>query len=137
GKLLFGVASDDSHSFRPEEAENPEATRPGRAWVMVRAASLTREAILAALARGDFYSSTGITLRAYSADAREIRLEIEPSDDRRFLIEFVGSGGRGLSRPTGTAAGSSISGSKAYVRARISDSSGRRAWTQPVLLRRG
>lgn len=96
GKLLFGVADDDSHSFRPEDAENPEATRPGRAWVMVRADTLTPEAILRALSRGDFYSSTGVTLRAYHADAREVRLEIEPSGDRRFLIEFVGRGGRVL-----------------------------------------
>ena len=132
GKLLFGVASDDSHSFRPEEAENPEATRPGRAWVMVRAGSLTRDAILAALARGDFYSSTGVTLRAYSADAREIRLEIEPSNDRRFLIEFIGRGGRVLATATGTTARYTMNGSEGYVRARISDSSGRRAWTQPV-----
>ncbi len=134
GKLLFAVADDDSHSFRPEEAENPEATRPGRAWVMVRAASLTREAVLAAIAGGDFYSSTGVTLRAYSADAREIRLEIEPSNDRRFLIEFIGRGGRVLSAATGTTARYTISGSEGYVRVRISDSSGRRAWTQPVLL---
>lgn len=137
GKLLFGVASDDSHSFRPEEAENREATRPGRAWVMVRAASLTRDAIVVALGRGDFYSSTGVTLRAYSADAREIRLEIEPSNDRRFFIEFIGRGGRVLSTATGTTARYAISGNEGYVRVRISDSSGRRAWTQPVLLRRG
>lgn len=137
GKLLFGVASDDSHSFRPEEAENPEATRPGRAWVMVRAGSLTRDAILAALAHGDFYSSTGVTLRAYSAGPREIRLEIAPSNDRRFLIEFIGSGGRVLSTAAGTTARYTISGNEGYVRVRISDSSGRRAWTQPVLLWRG
>ena len=37
GKLLFGVADDDSHSFRSEDADSPDATRPGRAWVMVRA----------------------------------------------------------------------------------------------------
>jgi hypothetical protein len=73
-----------------------------------------------------------VTLRAYSADAREIRLEVEPSNDRRFLIEFVGLGGRVLSTATGTTARYAISGSEGYVRVRISDSSGRRAWTQPV-----
>src|SRR5262245_57781722 len=41
GKLLFGVADDDSHSFRPEDAENPDLARPGRGWVMVRADTLT------------------------------------------------------------------------------------------------
>jgi len=136
GKVLFGVASDDSHSFKPEEAENPEATRPGRAWVMVRAASLTRDALLSALARGDFYSSTGVTLRAYSADAREIRLEIEPYNDRRFLIEFIGRDGRALSTAAGTSARYAIIGDEGYVRVRISDSNGRRAWTQPAIVGR-
>jgi hypothetical protein len=101
---------------------------------MVRAASLTRDAILSALARGDFYSSTGVTLRAYTADPREIRLEIEPYNDRRFLIEFIGRGGRVLSAVTGTTARYAISGGEGYVRVRISDSNGRRAWTQPAIV---
>ena len=134
GKLLFAVADDDSHSFKIEEAENPEATRPGRAWTMVSASSLTRDAIVSAIRRGDFYASTGVALRAYSADAREIRLEIESSNDRRFLIEFIGRGGRVLSTATGTTARYAISGNEGYVRVRVSDSSGRRAWTQPVLV---
>lgn len=133
GKLLFGVADDDSHSFTPEDAENPDATRPGRAWIMVRARGLTREAILGAIRRGDFYASTGIALRSYSADAREIRLDIEPSNDRRFLVEFVGRGGRVLATKTGTSARYSIAGNEGYVRVRVSDSTGRRAWTQPVI----
>ena len=136
GKLLFGVADDDSHSFHPVDAENPDATRPGRAWVMVRADTLTPEAILGALSRGNFYSSTGVRLRFYSADQREIRLEIEPSSDRRFLIEFIGRGGRVLSAAHGLRATYQPTGQEGYVRARVSDSSGRRAWTQPIMLRR-
>ncbi|MGH7712301.1 MAG: CehA/McbA family metallohydrolase [Gemmatimonadaceae bacterium] len=136
GKLLFGVADDDSHSFRPEQAETPDATRPGRAWVMVRADSLTPDAILRALSRGDFYSSTGVTLRSYNADASEIRLEIEPASDRRFLIEFIGKEGRVLATSTGTRAQYRLTGSERYVRARVTDSGGRRAWTQPVMLGR-
>ncbi|MGQ0538173.1 MAG: CehA/McbA family metallohydrolase [Gemmatimonadaceae bacterium] len=134
GKLLFGVADDDSHSFHPRDAENPHATRPGRAWIMVRADTLTPEAILRALSHGDFYSSTGVTLRAYRADAREIQVEIEPSGDRRFLIEFVGKGGRVLATASGTRTAYRITGNEGYVRLRVSDSSGRRAWAQPVLV---
>ena len=135
GKLIFGVADDDSHSFRPEGAEDPDLTRPGRAWVMVRADTLTAEAILRSLARGDFYSSTGVALRDYRADAREIQLEIAPSGDRRFVIEFIGSGGRVLATATGHRARYQITGSEGYVRARVTDSHGRRAWMQPVMLR--
>ncbi|HJU74819.1 MAG TPA: CehA/McbA family metallohydrolase [Gemmatimonadaceae bacterium] len=133
GKLLFGVADDDSHSFKPQDAENPDAVRPGRAWVMVRADSLTPDAIVRALARGDFYSSTGVTLRSYHAEAREVRLEIEPAGDRRFLIEFIGSGGRVLAATAGNRASYRLTGAEGYVRVRVTDSSGRRAWTQPVI----
>jgi hypothetical protein len=135
GKTIFGVADDDSHSFRPEDAENPDATRPGRAWIMVRADTLTPDAIVRAMSRGDFYSSTGVTLRSYHADAKEIRLEIAPAGDRRFLIEVIGSGGRTLTRMTGTAAHYRLTGNEGYVRVRITDSGGRRAWTQPVRVR--
>ena len=136
GKVIFGVADDDSHSFHPVDAENPDATRPGRAWIMVRADTLTPDAIVRALSRGDFYSSTGVTLRSYSADASEIRLEIAPASDRRFLIEFIGNGGRVLASATGTTARYRLTGSERYVRVRVTDSGGRRAWTQPVMLRR-
>lgn len=136
GKLIFGVADDDSHSFRPHDAENPNLARPGRGWIMVRADTLTSDAILTSLRRGDFYSSTGITLRTYRADNRVIELEIAPASDRRYLTEFVGSGGAVLAAVPGTAARYEITGSEGYVRARIVDSSGRRAWMQPVMVRR-
>ncbi|HSA55477.1 MAG TPA: CehA/McbA family metallohydrolase [Gemmatimonadaceae bacterium] len=135
GRLLFGVADDDSHHFRPQDAENPDMARPGRGWVMVRADTLTSDAILRALARGDFYSSTGITLRDLQAGPREIRIEIAAAGDRRYLTEFIGHGGAVLAAVPGTRAQYRITGREGYVRARVTDSSGRRAWTQPVVVR--
>lgn len=135
GRLLFGVADDDSHHFRPEDAENPDLARPGRGWVMVRADTLTREAILASLARGDFYSSTGVTLRDVQSDAREIRIDIAPSGDRRYLTEFIGHAGAVLAAVPGAHARYRFTGREGYVRARVTDSGGRRAWTQPIRIR--
>ncbi len=136
GKLLFGVADDDSHSFKPEEADNPNVPRPGRGWVMVRADTLTMPAILSALRRGDFYASTGVTLRSYSAGARQVDLEVVPSSDVRYRIDFIGSGGRVLATSTKLRASYTITGVEGYVRARVTDSHGRRAWTQPVMVKR-
>jgi hypothetical protein len=136
GKVIFGVADDDSHSFRPQDAEDPGMTRPGRAWVMVRADTLTPEAILRSLSRGDFYSSNGVRLRSYEADANGIRLEVEPAGDRRFQIEFIGQGGQVLATASGTKAQYRLTGNERYVRVRITDSEGRKAWTQPVIARR-
>jgi len=99
---------------------------------MVRADTLTAPAILASLRRGDFYSSTGISLRDYQVNSREMSVEIVPNSDRRYLTEFIGAGGKVLAAATGTSARYVIRGNEGYVRARVSDSSGRRAWMQPV-----
>ena len=135
GRLLFGVADDDSHSFRPEDAENPDLARPGRGWIWVRADTLTPAAIVGALRRGDFYASTGITLRQLDVSPGEYRLEIAPAADRRYLTEFIGRDGRVLATSTTLRPSYRITGSEGYVRARITDSSGRMAWTQPVRIR--
>jgi hypothetical protein len=135
GRIIFGVADDDSHIFRPAGADSADLARPGRGWVMVRADTLTPSAILSSLRHGDFYSSTGVTLGRYQADQRGIELEIVPVGDRRYLTEFIGSGGRVLARSYSRLARYVISGSEGYVRARVTDSAGRKAWTQPVFVR--
>ena len=136
GKLVFGVADDDSHSFRPQDAENPDMARPGRGWIQVRADTLTAGAVINALRRGDFYASTGIVLRDVKTGAGEYSLEIAPAGDRRYLTEFIGRGGRVLYSSTTLRPSYRIIGTEGYVRARVSDSSGRMAWTQPVAIRR-
>lgn len=131
GKLLFGVADDDAHSYKPQDAENPDMARPGRGWIWVRADTLSPAAIVGALRRGDFYASTGITLRDLKVDATEYRLEIAPAGDRRYLTEFIGRNGRILATSTTLRPSYRYAGNEGYVRVRISDSSGRMAWTQP------
>ena len=132
GKILFGVADDDSHSYKPEDAENPDLARPGRGWIWVRADTLTRDAIIRALQRGDFYASTGIVLKELQVGSTNYRLEITPAGDRRYLTEFIGRNGRVLARNTTLRPSYRIVGGEGYVRARVTDSSGRMAWTQPV-----
>lgn len=132
GTLLFGVADDDSHSYKPQDAENRDLARPGRAWIWVRADSLSRDAIIGALRRGDFYASTGITLRDLQITSTEYRLEIIPAGDRRYLTEFIGRNGRVLASSTTLRPSYRIIGGEGYVRARVSDSSGRMAWAQPI-----
>lgn len=135
GTLLYGVASDDAHKFRPAELADPEATHPGRGWVMVRADTLTPDAIIAALRAGHFYASTGVRLADYEANAHEIRVRIatpsNPRDDRRYLTRFIGRGGRVLAEVPGMEARYEIRGDEGYVRATVTDSDGRRAWMQP------
>jgi hypothetical protein len=133
--MIWAVADDDSHHFKPEDADDPDKTRPGRGWVMVRADTLTAEAIVRALRRGEFYASTGVTLKSYTVTRSTVALEIIPRGDSRHRIEFVGREGRVLATTNGNTARYSITGNEGYVRIRITDSNGRRAWTQPVVLR--
>ena len=137
GRRVFAVAVDDAHNFREEFTS--DRPNPGRGWVMVRAASLTRETILAGLASGDFYASTGVALRDVQATAESLTVAVEADPNmgspRRVRVVFIGSEGRELAVSHDNPARYSFTGSEGYVRARVEDSNGLRAWTQPVLVK--
>jgi hypothetical protein len=106
---------------------------------MVRADGLEPDAIINALRRGDFYASTGITLEDYTVAPGAIAVKIRQSTrlngwtpDARFLTRFIGEGGRVLAEVAGLEPKYVFRGNEIYVRAAITDSNGRRAWTQPV-----
>jgi hypothetical protein len=58
GSVLFGVGTDDSHEYHGKEG-----SRPGRGWVMVRSEFLTPEHLIRAMKAGDFYASSGVSLK--------------------------------------------------------------------------
>jgi hypothetical protein len=108
GKRVFAVAVDDSHHFHCETTV-PDYAPPGRGWIMVRAEKLTQKDIVDAIARGDFYASTGVVLDAIRADGTVTIHEDGFSKYRTTPI-------RGAN----------------YTRVRVDDSNGHSAWTQPV-----
>src|SRR3954454_7234612 len=55
---VSGLATDDSHNYF-----GTGGSSPGRGWVMVRARFLTPEAVVKGIQSGDFYASSGVTLR--------------------------------------------------------------------------
>jgi hypothetical protein len=122
GVPIWGVASDDTHDL----------PRLGMGWIVVRAARLAPDDLLDAMGRGDFYASTGVEIRDYSADARQISVAVVEKPDEKYRIQFVGPGGV-LQDQTGAAAVYRIRGNEGYVRARVIDSNGRTAWMQPVM----
>jgi hypothetical protein len=130
GIRIFGAAVDDSHNFREEFSI--DRANPGRAWITVRAAALTREAILAAIDRGDFYASTGVTLEALDVSPGTLEVAVEAAPSQRYRVIFIGDEGRVLATSYDNPARYVFAGGERYVRARIEESSGRRAWTQPV-----
>ena len=129
GKLVFGVASDDAHHFKEF---GPKRSNPGRGWVVVRADKLESGAIARALERGDYYSSTGVELEDLVVTDKKVMVKIEPDrSSTRFTTFFIGRGGKVLKATGDNPAVYDITGKELYVRARIEDSNGWKAWTQP------
>ena len=86
--VMYGIAVDDAHHYFDFQISR---SNPGRAWVMVRASSLSAEAIVEAMERGDFYGSTGVTLRDISSAGNELRIEIEPEEGVEYQTVFIGT----------------------------------------------
>lgn len=145
--VMYGLAVDDGHNYHNIPSR---ASEPGRGWVMVRSTENSPEAILHALEHGEFYSSSGVTLKTLVADPHGLEIEIEPAGDEQYTIEFIGtlkgadlSGtpirddageplatthrysdeiGKVLKTVSGTTAQYAFRGDELYVRARITSS---------------
>ena len=129
GRVIFGVATDDSHNYHDF---TPGHSNPGRGWVVVEADELTQDAIVDGLASGRFYASTGVALTRLEWSADGIALEIEQEGDFVYTTRFTGKDGEVLAESTGPTAEYEADGDEEYVRATVVSSSGPRAWTQPV-----
>ena len=136
GKLVYGIAVDDAHHFK--RPWDKTAALPGQGWVVVRAEKLSAPVILQAMVRGDFYASTGVELEDYLVDEKSITIKIKdvkPKQVTRYRVQFIGKEGVILSEATTNPATYQFSGDERYVRAKIIDSNGKVAWTQPVMLK--
>ena len=132
GKLIYGIAVDDAHHFKGEFS--PDRLNPGRGWVVVRAPRLSAAAIMEGLEAGRFYASTGVSLSDLQVDDQGIEIAIQQEPTFKYTTYFIGDGGRLLSKAHGLKARYRFQGGERYVRARVVDSMGTMAWTQPVLV---
>jgi len=134
GSIVYGMATDDAHTFK--DPGNPLVSAPGRGWVMVRAPRLEAGALMSALERGDFYASTGVVLDEVNATAKSLAIKVRPEGVSKYRIQFIGRGGRMLSEVGEASASYTYVGDEGYVRAKIIESNGRIAWVQPVSVSR-
>ncbi len=88
GTVMYGVATDDAHEYTRWGVRE---VNPGRGWVMVRAPRLTPDTISAAMKRGDFYNSTGVTLKTLETTPKSMKLEVIAEPGVRYRIEFIGT----------------------------------------------
>lgn len=123
GRLYPLLASDDTHYYDSDACA---------AWVMVRAEECTREAILNALYRGDFYATQGpeVHLRR---EGEEFVVDCSPCHEIVFLSNRAFSrrafAGEGL-----TSARYTPAENETFLRAVVTDENGKQAWTNPIKL---
>lgn len=86
--IVYGMAVDDAHEYT---AWGVGETNPGRGWIMVRAENLSPNSIVAAMKRGDFYNSTGVTLKALNITEKSLSLTVDRERGVEYTIEFVGT----------------------------------------------
>lgn len=126
GATIWGVASDDAHDYSGRKKAQWPA---GGGWIVVHARR-DPQAILDAIAAGQFYASTGVELARAEVDGGALVVELAASEPAPATIAFVENGAivatttaRTASRPIPT---------KGYVRAVITRGDGKQAWTQPA-----
>lgn len=91
---VYGIATDDCHVYHLSDsvpAHERGSSMPCRAWVMVRAAELTPDALVAAMKQGDFYASSGVALRSLEMDGSGLSLAIEPEPGVAYTTRFIGT----------------------------------------------
>ena len=87
-KILYGLATDDSHNYHGMASNRSNS---GRGWVMVRALNLEPKALINSLESGDFYSSTGVTLKELKQTKEEIAINIAAEKGVSYTIKFIGT----------------------------------------------
>ena len=130
GKLVNVVASDDAHYYKGEQT---------KAFTMVNAPSLSPEAIMEALKRGDFYASTGPRFHSIDLVPETGEVTIECSRDVEAVVfnsntpwpdgGYQEISGKGY-------ASYRLMYEDQYVRIELIDRNGRKAWSSPFSVRK-
>ncbi|MFC4030237.1 PHP domain-containing protein [Streptomyces polygonati] len=128
GHRLTAYAADDAH-FQPHD---PPACA---AWVRVRAETLDPAALLAALKAGHYYASTGPELHDIQLHDGMITVRCSPA--AKVLLTGGAPGARVVRGSGLTECSLPLEGfttGSAYCRITVEDSSGARAWSNPIRL---
>lgn len=125
GRDLTLIATDDAHFSEPDHFGG---------WVMVKAESLSPEALLWALKNGYFYSSQGPELRNIALI--DGALEIECSAVSSIIVQGHGSAAvakHGQSMTQAIIELDAFANSN-WIRVTVIDAAGKRAWSNPIWL---
>ena len=129
GLLYPLLAADDSHFY--ESSGNFADSRT--AFIMAQCDSAEPEKVRQAIREGRFYASTGPEIHLSVKDGRAV-VDCSPASEIVFLSNFVYVNGRVFTGEGLTHAEYPVQPGETFLRAYVTDSSGRRAWSCPVKL---
>lgn len=134
GVRLYGTATDDAHHY--DDAERVRAAGKSvftgdLGFVMVRAAR-DPAAIRDALARGEFYASTGVVLEDVSFADGVLEVRVSPTSEGPVEVRFIADGAVVKTTRESVARYDTTKREHTYVRATVVDGQRHTAWVQPV-----
>ena len=123
GRHLTLIATDDAHFSEPDHFGG---------WVMVKSEANEPGALLAALKRGEFYSTQGPELRDVQVLAD--RVVVECSAAASVVAMGWGTGAKAVHGASMTRAEVPLDrlNNSPWVRVAVMDAAGKRAWSNPV-----
>ena len=86
--LMFGLATDDAHNYHQIAIGK---SNTGRGWVMVKAPALSAPSIIKAMEKGDFYSSSGVSLSTIQTTKESFSFKISTEKGVTYKTWFVGT----------------------------------------------
>jgi predicted metal-dependent phosphoesterase TrpH len=122
GKRLNLVATDDAHFNEPDHFGG---------WIMVKAEANEPDALLAALKRGDYYSSQGPELRDVVIDGDAVHVEM--SACAAMVVSGAGTAAKAVHGNSMTRASLPLArfANSPFIRVTVIDAAGKRAWSNP------
>ena len=122
GYLVRPFANDDCHMYTGEQTQS---------FIMVKAAELTREAIISSIKNGDFYASQGPQFKAVRRSGDTIAIECSGASKILFLSNCVWDSQRVQDCTNGFARYTFTPVDK-YVRVELISEDGKMAWSAPI-----
>lgn len=152
GRQIFGWGTDDSHHFPQQSAPNHHNPRKqalaDRVWMYVFANELSDDAIRAALDKGHFYASTGVTFTDLHMGEGRLSITLDPASSdigwhgfylkegdfnpTSYRTRFIGRDGEVLAMDDSYSPEYSCKLDDLYVRAEVTNSDGWQAFTNAV-----
>ena len=126
GRKIWCIASDDTHQH---------AVDYGGGFIMVQAAALTQEAIMASLQAGSFYASQGPLIQDFYVEDGQVHLLCSPCRSIGFQNDSNPGTAENDEAGSLTSAVYKLTGREHYIRAFCTDWAGKKAWTQPIWLK--